>query len=261
VFADKPLTAQQIDLTADVGERDRGSSLELDRALISHISSANIACGAHAGDAAVMRETVRLALEHGVAIGAHPSFPDRDGFGRREMTLPPEAVESLVRAQVETLAGIAAAEGGRMHHVKPHGALFNMAARDVSLADAIARAVRSIDRQLILVGLSGSEIIEAGRRAGLPVASEVFADRAYRPDGSLVARGESGAVIHDADTVVARAVQMARMNAVTAVDGTVVQAHVDTICVHGDTPGAVELARRIRRALRAAGVVVKAVGA
>jgi len=261
VFSDKPLAAVRVDLNADLGERLGGSPPDLDRALMRHITSANVACGFHAGDPAVMRETVLLAREHGVAVGAHPSFRDLEGFGRREFHLPPQEVENLVRLQIEALAAIASAEGVRLAHLKPHGALYNMAARDATLADAVARATASIDRSLVLFGLSGSALIRAGRRAGLRTACEAFADRAYRTDGTLVSRNEPGAVIDDPGTVVSRALSMVKTRSIAAIDGTSVPLDVDTICVHGDTPGAAELARRIRLALAGAGVDVKAVAA
>ena len=248
----------RVDLNADVGEHPDGAATH-DAALMSHITSANIACGVHAGDEAVMRQTVVLAREHGLAVGAHPSFPDREGFGRREMDLPAADVEALIRRQVAALAVIARAEGVRLHHVKPHGALFNMAARDHAVADAVARATSALDPSLVLVGLAGSALVAAGRRAGLRTASEGFADRAYRADGSLVPRGEPGALVDDAVAVAARAVAMVRERSVLTIDGRRIDLEVDTICVHGDTPGAPALARAVREALLAAGVEVRAV--
>ena len=250
-----------MDLNADVGESFGAYTLGQDAALMRVITSANIACGFHAGDPGVMRETVRLARDHGVAVGAHPGFADLAGFGRREMRLTPREAEDLVVYQIGALAGIAAAQGVRLHHVKPHGALYNMAARDAALAGAIARAVAAVDRSLILFGLPGSELVQAGAREGLRTAGEGFADRAYRPDGTLVPRTEPGAVIHDPDTVVGRAVAMARDRAVPAADGARVELSVETICVHGDTPDAGALATRIRHALTEAGISVTRVGA
>jgi UPF0271 protein len=205
-----------------------------------------------------MRETVLLAREHGVAVGAHPSFPDREGFGRRDLRLPPRQIEDTVASQIEALAAIAAAEGVRLQHVKPHGALFNIAVRDRSVADAIARATASVDPALILFGLPESHLIAAGAAAGLRTACEAFADRAYRADGTLVPRTEPGAVIDDAAHVLARVVAMAREHAIVAIDGTRVPIALDTICVHGDTPGAAELAARIRATLAASGIEVRA---
>ncbi len=250
----------QVDLNADVGESFGPYSHGDDAGLMPFVSSANIACGFHAGDPAIMRETVRLALRHGVAIGAHPGFQDLAGFGRREMHLPPAEVESLVAYQVGALAALAAAEGSRLGHVKPHGALYNMAARDEALAWAIARAVASIDASLVLFGLSGSCLITAGRRAGLRVASEAFPDRGYRSDGSLAPRDLPGAVITDVDQVVSRAIGMTQRQSVAALDGGQVTVAVDTLCVHGDTPGAATLARELRGALEAAGIQVRPTG-
>jgi UPF0271 protein len=248
----------RIDLNGDVGEG--GGPASPDSSLMPHLTSANVACGFHAGDAGVMRDTVALALEHGVAVGAHPSFPDPEGFGRRELHFSPADVEDFVSYQVGSLAAIAASQGVRLQHVKPHGALFNMAVRDAALADAIARAAAVIDRELILFGLPGSQIVAAGKRAGLRTAAEGFADRAYQADGTLVPRQQQGAVIRDAVTVVPRVIRMARDRVVEAIDGTEVPLVVDTICVHGDTPGAADLAARIRAALGDAGVQVMAVG-
>ena len=241
----------RVDLNADVGE-----GCGQDPALLRVVSSASIACGFHAGDPRTMRATVAMARDHGVAVGAHPSFPDRGGFGRREMTLSPRELEECVTYQLGALAAIALAQGVRLQHVKPHGALYNMAARDHALADVVARAVAAFDPALVLFGLAGSALIAAGARAGVATASEAFADRAYRPDGSLVPRTEPGAVLHDADVVVPRAVAMARDGAVAAGDGTRVALQVDTICVHGDTPAAAALAARMRAALDEAGIVV-----
>jgi len=204
---------------------------------------------------------VALAKQHGVAVGAHPGFPDLVGFGRRELRATPREVEDFVVYQIGALLAIAAAQGVRLQHVKPHGALFNMAVQDSALADAIASGTAAVDRSLILFGLPGSELVAAGRRAGLRTASEVFADRAYEPDGTLVSRRKAGAVIHDAGAVVERVVRMATDRTVVAVDGSVIRLDLDTICVHGDTPGAADLAARIRTALTAAGVDVRAVGA
>jgi UPF0271 protein len=239
-----------------MGESFGAYSLGSDAEVMSTITSANIACGYHAGDPAVMRATVRLARSHGVAVGAHPGLPDLVGFGRREMQISPDEVGGMVLYQLGALEAVARAEGVRLQHVKPHGALYNMAARDVSLADAIARAVRAFDPSLILFGLAGSPMLASGEAAGLRVASEVFADRAYQRDGSLASRQIAGSVIHDADAVAARAVRMVRDGNVVATSGEVISLRADTICIHGDTPGAAALARTVRRALEEAGVVV-----
>jgi UPF0271 protein len=246
----------RIDLNADLGESFGPWPMGQDEALMTSITSASVACGFHAGDPSVMRQTVARAKARDVAVGAHPGFPDLVGFGRREMRASAREVEDLVLYQVSALAGIAAAAGVRLQHVKAHGALYNQACRDAALADAIVRAVVALDRSLILFGLPGSELLRAAERAGLGVAAEVFADRAYNPDGSLAPRREPGAVIHDAERVVERAVRMVRDHEVMAIDGSVIRLDADTICLHGDTPGAGDLARRVRHGLEATGVSV-----
>jgi 5-oxoprolinase (ATP-hydrolysing) subunit A len=255
----KTMKRQRVDLNCDMGESFGAWRMGDDEAMMRTITSANVACGAHAGDPEVMRRTVRLAREQGVSVGAHPSFPDLAGFGRREMNLSPPEVEGLVAYQLGALWAIARAEGVTLRHVKPHGALYNMAARDGTIADAIARAVHAFDPSLVLFGLAGSLMLPAGEAAGLQVASEVFADRAYERDGSLASRGKPGSVIHDPDQVAARAVQMVREARVVALSGESIAVKADTICVHGDTPGAPELARRIRAALEEAGIDVRAI--
>jgi UPF0271 protein len=251
----------RIDLNADVGESFGAYAIGHDDGLMRSITSANVAAGFHAGDPSVLRKTIRLARDHGVAVGAHPGFPDLVGFGRRELNVTPKEAEDLVLYQIAAVAGVAAAEGVPLQHVKPHGALFNMAARNADLAAAIARAVAAFDRSLILFGLPASAILDAGRVAGLRVAAEVFADRAYQRDGSLVSRLTPGAVISDANAVVARGVAMVRDHHVIATDGSVVPLEADTICLHGDRPGADTLAAHLRGALEACGISVKAIGA
>ena len=254
------MTQQRVDLNADVGESFGAWALGHDRALFSHITSANVACGFHAGDPGVMRATVELAREHGVAVGAHPGFPDLQGFGRREMRLTPGEVQDLVVYQIGALAAVAAAQGLRLQHVKAHGALYNMAAGNPALAAAIARATAAVDKTLVLFGLPGSELIHAGEQEGLRTASEAFGDRAYQADGTLVPRSQPGALITDASVVVARVVTMVRDQAVIAQNGTRVPLRIDTICLHGDTPGAAQLAARVKEALRETGVDVCSVG-
>jgi len=253
-------TARSIDLNSDVGESFGAYRIGADADLIRHVTSVNVACGYHAGDPAVMRETVRLARESGAAVGAHPGFPDLVGFGRRELRASPREVEDMVVYQVGALAAIAHAEGVPLAHVKAHGALYNMAARDRALADAIAAAVKSVDSSLVLFGLPGSELIRAGEAAGLPVAAEGFADREYQPDGSLTPRSKPGAVIHDAAAVVRRAIGMIAGGRVTAIDGSELSFPVDTLCVHGDTPGAAELVRQLREGLESQGISVRPIG-
>jgi len=249
-----------MDLNSDLGESFGPWPMGDDAALMRSISSANIACGFHAGDPGAMRQTISLAKAHGVAMGAHPGFPDLVGFGRREIKASPQEVEDLVLYQVAALAGMASAQGMRLQHVKPHGALYNMACRDRALADAIARAVAACDKTLILFGLPESELLQAADRAGLRGAAEVFADRAYERDGSLASRLKPGSVIHDAAAVIERAIRMVRDRQVVAVDGTTIALAADTICLHGDTPGAAQLARNVRLGLEAAGIEIRRVG-
>ncbi len=241
-----------IDLNADVGE-----GFESDADLIPHVSSVNIACGAHAGDMETMRQTIELALRHGVAIGAHPGFADRENFGRREIALPPGEAGRLVLAQVATLQEVAAGLGARVGHVKLHGALYNMAARDEALAAEIADALRKAAADCVLVCLAGSKSVSASREMGLRVAEEAFADRLYRGDGSLTPRSEKGSVISEEAEAARQAVGIASEGRVTASDGTVVPVRADTLCIHGDSPGAVVFAARIRAALAAAGIPVE----
>jgi UPF0271 protein len=248
----------RIDLNADVAES--AGAMATDAALMPSITSANIAAGVHGGDPSVLREAVRRAKAHGVAVGAHPGLPDRGGAGRRDMAVTPAEVEDLVLYQVAAVAGVAAAEGVLLQHVKPHGALYHMTAADLALARALARAVALFDRTLVLFTFPNSEVVKAGSEVGLRVVAEAFADRAYEPDGRLVSRQQPGAVLSDPDSVAARAVRLARDHAVEAVDGSRLRIEAETICVHGDTPGADIIAARIRAGLEAAGVVLKAVG-
>lgn len=247
-----------VDLNCDLGESFGVWTLGEDAALMASITSANVACGFHAGDPGVMRRTVRLARDAGVAVGAHPGLPDLQGFGRREMRVTPDEALGMVLYQIGALAAIARTEGVALRHVKPHGALYNMAARDRRLADAVARAVRSFDPALLLFGLAGSELITAGEHVGLRVAAEVFADRGYQPDGSLAPRHTPGAVITDPSEVSRRAVAMVRDGIVTSISGDPVALRADTICVHGDTPGGAAMARGLRGALQEAGIAVRA---
>ena len=246
-----------IDLNCDMGESFGAWRMGDDEAILAVVSSANVACGLHAGDPGTMRRTVQAAAAQGVAIGAHPSLPDLAGFGRREMRVSPEETYELVVYQAGALAAFAHTAGTALHHVKPHGALYNMAARDRALADAIARAIRDFDRSLVLYGLAGSELIRAGQDAGIAVANEVFADRTYQPDGSLTPRSRPDALIHDVEAAVAQVMRMVEEHQVRAVDGTLVAIEPDTLCIHGDAPQAPTFARRIRAALDAAGIAVQ----
>ena len=232
-----------------------------DAAILPFVSSVNIACGFHAGDPSVMRVTVQAAAAHHVAVGAHPGLPDLAGFGRREMAVSPQAVYDMTSYQIGALRGIARAAGVTVKHIKPHGALYNMAAVRSPIADAIALAVRDTDGSLTLVALSGSCLIDAGRAAGLRTASEVFADRNYMPDGTLVPRSAPNAIVNDVDEAAARAVRMVQSHRVTAIDGSDVTVLAETICIHGDAPYAALFAQRIRVALAAADIAVLSIGA
>jgi len=226
--------------------------------MIELATSVNIACGFHAGDPDIMRGTVAMAVQHDVAIGAHVSLPDLQGFGRREMAVTPNEAYAMTLYQIGALQAFAQAAGTRLRHVKPHGALYNMAARDARLAAAIARAVHDFDPSLFLFGLANSALIDAGLAAGIPVAAEAFADRRYRADGSLQPRREPDAVIKEGDEAIAQAMAMAREGQVRAVDGSIVSLQADTLCVHGDGEHAVAFARRLRAALEAADIGIAA---
>ncbi len=253
-----PLT---IDFNGDVGEwdstaADAATRFQADADLALSLSSLNVACGGHAGDQGSMRRLARLAHDRGLALGAHPSFPDRSGFGRRAMALEPNEIERLVTEQVSGLVRIAAEEGIDVGHVKPHGALYNLAATDATVAFCIARAVARVNPKLVLVALSGSASIDAGARAGLATASEVFSDRAYESDGSLSPRTLTGSLLTDSDAAAARLVRMIREGCVTTRQGTLFRVTATTACIHGDTPGSADFARRLRAALVAAGIDV-----
>ena len=251
----------RIDLNADVGESFGAYAYGDDTAILRSVTSANVAAGFHAGDPSVIRRTLAQARELGVSVGAHPSFPDLQGFGRRAMVLEPSDAEDQVLYQIAAVAGLARAEGLTLTHVKPHGALYNQATRERGLAEALARAVHAFDAGLALFAPPQSALSAAGRALGLRVVHEGFADRAYQPDGSLVPRRQPGAVIANVEEVVTRAMQMATERTVVAVDGSVIQLDIDTLCVHGDTPGAASMAAWLRAGLTAAGVEVKAPGA
>ena len=227
-----------------------------DEALLATVTSASIACGFHAGDPVVMRETVASALTRGVRIGAHPGYPDLVGFGRRDLAVTPSEVEAIVVYQIGALQAVCAAAGARLRYVKPHGSLYNRAARDAATADAIARAVRSVDSSLILLGLARSALIEAADRVGIRSVSEAFVDRAYRSDGSLVPRTEPGAVLTDVGAVADRALRMVETGTVLAADGSVVRMRAESLCVHGDDRDAAAIVRAVRTRMEQAGVSV-----
>jgi UPF0271 protein len=250
----------RVDLNCDMGESFGAYRIGADDEVFPFITSANVACGFHGGDPTVMRTTLTKARERGVAVGAHPGFPDLIGFGRRNMDVTPDDAYDLVVYQVGALMGFAKAAGVELQHVKAHGALYNMAAAKPELAAAIARAVRDVDRQLVLFGLPGSHLISEGESAGLTTAGEAFADRNYMNDGSLVSRRRADAQVHDAEEAVRRAIRMVREGKVRSVDGQDIPLKVDTICLHGDGPHAVEFAQRLRTAFSGDGIAVQSLG-
>jgi UPF0271 protein len=248
-----------IDLNCDCGESFGAWGLGDDAAVLPHVTSANIACGGHAGDPSVMRRTVRLCRELGVAVGAHPGYPDLQGFGRRALPMAPDELEATLLAQIGALYAIARAEGVALRHVKPHGALYNVAATTPAVAEAIARAVAAFSRELVLVGLAGSQLVTAGQAAGLRVAREAFADRGYAADSTLLPRGLPGALILDPAANLAQALTIVAGHALDP-DGTPVPIAADTLCLHGDTPGAAARAALLRNGLVEAGVTLAALG-
>jgi len=247
----------KIDMNSDLGEGFGSWNMGDDRAVLASVSSANIACGYHAGDPSIMRGTVKLCADSGVAVGAHVSYPDLVGFGRRNMACTPQEVYDYCLYQIGALQAFCRAQGVSPQHVKPHGALYNQAAKDRHLADAIAAAVKDAGDGIILMGLAGSEFVPAAEAAGVKFAAEAFADRAYLKDGSLMPRSREGSVIHDAESAARRVVQMVTKGTVTADDGALITFHPDTICLHGDTKEAVEMASIVRRELVSAGVEIK----
>lgn len=246
-------TANCIDLNADLGEGFGQWRMGDDAAMLDIVTSANVACGFHAGDPDIMANVFARAKEKGVAVGAHVAFPDLAGFGRRPLAMTPREIERAVAYQIGAAQALASYAGHRISYVKAHGALANIAERERSVADAIAQATRAVDASLALLAIALSEQIRAGERAGLMVAHEIFADRAYMDDGRLQPRGESGAVIGDAQAVVARVRDMLESGALRTIGGRALPTRIDSICVHGDSPHAVEMARRLRAALEAEG--------
>jgi UPF0271 protein len=243
-----------IDLNADLGEAFGRWTIPGADDVLALVSSASIACGAHAGDPVVMRATVRAARARGVVVGAHPGYPDLAGFGRRELGLDADEIAAQVAAQTGALAGVARLEGAAVRYVKPHGALYNRAVRDAAAARAIVAAVRGVDPSLVLLALAGSEMIRAAEEGGLRVAREAFVDRAYRADGSLLPRGEPGAVLHDPPRVAERALRLVEDGSVETADGGTLRLRADSLCVHGDSPGAPRLVGAVRERLERAGV-------
>ena len=246
-----------IDLNCDLGESFGPWEMGHDSAMIELATSVNVACGFHAGDADIMRKTVEMAKAHGVSVGAHPGYRDLHGFGRRPIPgLTASEIENLVAYQIGALQAIATAAGHKVTHVKAHGALSNVACEDDMTARAIANAIKSVDPNLFFVVLANSRLVQAGEAANLPMVHEVFADRAYEDDGSLVSRRKPGAVLHDPKEIAGREVRMVQDGAVVSVSGKVIKMRTDTVCIHGDTPGAVEIARGVREALKNAGIEV-----
>lgn len=248
----------RVDLNCDMGESFGRYNLGTDADMMDYITSANIACGYHAGDPTVMRRTVRSAVRSGVAIGAHPGLPDLAGFGRRRMEVSADEVHDMVTYQIGALQAFVKQEGGKLSHVKAHGALYNMAAVDKGLAEAIACAVYETDPALILYGLAGSEMIAAGKAAGLRTASEVFADRTYREDGTLTPRSMPGALITDPDQAVKQVLQMVKESRVSTAEGRVITIEANTVCIHGDGGHALSFAGKLRAALEKEGIMVSA---
>lgn len=248
-----------IDLNCDMGESFGAWTMGNDETLMNYISSANIACGFHAGDATIMRKTAEMAIKKGVAIGAHPGFPDLQGFGRRNMQLNAQEVYDICVYQIGAMLNITNALGAKLHHVKPHGALYNMAAKDAALAQAIARAMHDSDPNLILYGLSGSLLITEAEKIGLQTASEVFADRTYQPDGNLTPRTQANALIEDTKTAVAQVIRMIKEQKVIAIDGNDVALKANTVCIHGDGAHAASFAKALNEKLKAEGIEIMAI--
>jgi UPF0271 protein len=251
-------TMYSIDLNCDMGESFGAWKMGNDAELMEIVSSINVACGFHAGDATTMRQTVEMAVEKGVAIGAHPSYPDLQGFGRRDMSLSPTEIFDIVLYQVSALKGICEAHGTRLHHVKPHGALYNLAAKRSDIATVIAKAVRAIDRDLIFYGLSGSCLISEAEKYGLRTASEVFADRTYTAFGTLTPRNQPNAMIHDVETSINQVLEMVMEKTVTATTGQKIMLQAQTICIHGDGENALSFAKNVCEKLIEKGIKIEA---
>ncbi|WP_270180487.1 5-oxoprolinase subunit PxpA [Alkalihalobacillus sp. CinArs1] len=249
-----------IDLNCDLGESFGAYTIGQDEKVLELVSSANVACGFHAGDPRIMNRTVKWAKEHHVGIGAHPGFPDLTGFGRRKMIITPEEAYTLVLYQIGALHGFCSAHEVELQHVKPHGALYNMASKDAELANAIAQAVKDFDSELILFGLANSELIQAAKLSGVRYASEVFADRTYQPDGTLTPRTEKNAMITDEQTAIDQVISMVKHGIVRAVDGTSISIEADTVCVHGDEPSALAFIQSLRKRFKAENILIERIG-
>lgn len=246
-----------IDLNSDLGEGYGAWTMGDDAAMLGIVSSANIACGFHAGDPAGLLACLREAAARGVAVGAHVSYPDRGGFGRRDMDVAPADLTADTIYQIGALQGLARAAGTCVRYVKPHGALYNRIAHDARQGAAVIAGIKALDPDLILMGLAGAPILAQAEAAGLRVVAEAFADRAYRPDGQLVSRREPGAVLHDPDQIADRMLRLAQTGEIAAIDGTILRLKAESLCVHGDSPGAVTISARIRQRLLEAGVTIR----
>ena len=246
-----------IDINCDLGETSLADGPGNDEVIMPFISSVNIACGFHAGDPLTIEQTVRSAIRNGVSIGAHPGYPDRENFGRKPMTMSPRELRAMLLYQAGAVKAMAEAAGARMRHVKPHGALYNTAATDYDMSMNIVRAVKDLDSSLVLVGQSGSQLIRAARNAGLACASEVFADRAYNDDGTLVARSVEGAVLHDTELMIRRVIRMIREKVVETVTGKLIPIEAETVCIHGDNETAVEFVSKLAAALKGEGISIR----
>ncbi|WP_435169219.1 LamB/YcsF family protein [Falsirhodobacter sp. 1013] len=249
--------APHIDLNSDLGEGYGAWTMGDDATMLGVVSSANVACGFHAGDPSGILQTLKQAVERGVVVGAHVSYPDRVGFGRRNMDVTSAELSADVIYQIGALQGLAQAAGTRVRYVKPHGALYNTIAGDARQADAVIAGMLAVDPSLVMMGLAGAPILDRARAAGLPVVAEAFADRAYTPEGTLVSRREAGAVLHDPDTVAARMLRLATEGVIEAIDGSTLELQADSICIHGDSPGAVAMAQRVRDVLVQGGVEIR----
>ena len=253
----------KIDINSDVGESFGAYKIGLDEAVIPLICSANIACGYHAGDPTIMRQTIDLAREHNVAIGAHPGLPDLMGFGRRKMDVTLEEIKDYITYQIGALQAFATSKGIKLQHVKVHGALYNMAIQNIKIWDAIAQVIARIDKRIVLVAVAGpqhDEILDMAKRHGVRVAFELLADRAYNNDGSLTSRSKPGAVIHDHEYVANRVLKMVAKGTISSIDGIDINVKADSICVHGDNPSAVDLIKEIRRKLSALDIKIVPMG-
>ncbi|MRR22333.1 5-oxoprolinase subunit PxpA [bacterium] len=249
-----------IDINCDLGETDPATGPGNDEAVMPFISSASIACGFHAGDPLTIERTIRSAMRHGVSIGAHPGYPDRQNFGRKPMTMSPRELRAMILYQAGAVKAMAEAAGAHMRYVKPHGALYNTASTDYEMSMNIVRAVKDLDSSLVLVGQSGSQLIRAARNAGLACASEVFADRAYNNDGTLVARSIEGAVLHDTDLMISRVIRMIREKVVETFSGKLIPIEAETVCIHGDNETAPVFVKKLSEALHAEGITVRPLG-